>query len=326
MEPRLALELRCHQPVTPYKHTIWEDQLLVVLLSHTTPSSILMTILPGGTLNSPNPPSVAPSPNLLPSSTSVPSPMLVHPSALQLPHCLVRDRLRLWVPPVSRLHLDHTGSEVAISESDLVHILTETYGSGLLVFHVFSQCCPASSILILAFIALCAGMYSGKMLENYLYSPWLAHHDQVSSALEGGKHLAPPTSTRPKRAAFTVELLSNLHAAFDLTTPLHAAVYACLTTSFFTLMHMGEFTVPSLQRFDPAIHVKTDRNGFEVTVFHLPRTKVALAGEDVYWAAQSGVIDPQATLTNHLTINKPLTNHQSLMLCSAGLTRMGCSC
>ncbi|KAG2338446.1 hypothetical protein BDR05DRAFT_978178 [Suillus weaverae] len=236
-------------------------------------------------------------------------------SALR-PHCLVRD--------LSRSRLDHTGSEVVISKSDLDRILTviahshapstrETYGSGLLVFHVFcnsrgileAQCCLASSILILAFIASCMGMYSGKMLENYLYSvhtwhllhsqPWLAHHNQVLSVLEGGKHLAPPTSTRPKCATFTVELLSNLHAAFDLTTLLHAT-----------------FTVLSLQCFDPAIHVKvsdmrveTDKNGFDVTVFHLLQTKVALAGEDVYWAVQSGVIDPQAVLANHLAINKP---------------------
>ncbi|KAG1899635.1 uncharacterized protein F5891DRAFT_1189444 [Suillus fuscotomentosus] len=52
---------------------------------------------------------------------------------------------------------------------------------------------------------------------------------------------------------------------------------------------------------------ETDRNGFCVTVFHLPRTKVALAGEDVYWAAQTGTIDPLAAMKNHLDINKPST-------------------
>lgn len=237
--------------------------------------------------------------------------------------------------------MDHTGAVVAISEDDLDRILVviahshapstrETYGSGLLVFHVFCdsrnvaeiQRCPAPSLLILAFIASCAGMYSGKTLENYLYSvrawhllhgqPWLVNHDQVSLALEGSKRLAPATSTRQKRTPFTVDLIKDLRSMLDLATPLHAAVYACLTTSFFTIARTGEFTVPTLRGFDPSVHVKVgdmrnekDRNGFEVTVFRLPRTKVSITGEEVFWAAQSGVVDPQAALANHLTINEP---------------------
>lgn len=258
------------------------------------------------------------------------------------PHCLARDRLRLWIPGISRSRLDHTGSPVAVSDSDLDRILTviahshapstrESYGSGLLAFHVFCdsrqvpepQRCPASSILILAFIAACAGMYSGKTLENYLYSvrawhllhgqAWCVEQDQVSLALEGGKRLAPAASTRQKRAPFTESLIIRLRSALDLSLPLHAAVYACLTTSFFTLARTGEFTIPSLRSFDPLAHIRvcdmrneTDRNGFRVTVFHLPRTKVAPAGEDVYWATQSGATDPHAAMTNHLDINKPL--------------------
>ncbi|KAG2107916.1 uncharacterized protein F5147DRAFT_773900 [Suillus discolor] len=183
-----------------------------------------------------------------------------NPSPLR-PHCLARDRLRLWCPQVPRSRLDHTGSLVNISDNDIDCIITvlahshapntkETYGSGLLVFHVFcdawnipeEQRCPASPVLILAFIAGCSGLYSGKSLENYFYAirawhllhgqPWLANHDQCALALAGGKRLAPPTSKRPKRAPFTVDLLIAIRSTLDLTSPLHAAVYACLTTSF----------------------------------------------------------------------------------------------
>lgn len=198
------------------------------------------------------------------------------------------------------------------------------------MFHVFcdsrdipeQQRCPASSILLLAFVAGCAGLYSGRTLENYFHGvrawhllhglPSLVDQAQVSLALEGARRLAPPKSTRPKRSPFTVPLLVDIRSVLDLSTPLHAAVYACLTTSFFTIARTGEFTVPSLSSFDPLCHVKvmdmrceTDRNGFEVTTFSLPRTKTALGGEDVYWAVQSGPADPHAALKNHFAVNAP---------------------
>jgi hypothetical protein len=227
------------------------------------------------------------------------------PSPLR-PHCLARDRLRLWVPAASRSRLDHTGSLVSLTDSDIDRILLviahchasstrECYGSGLLVFHVFCdsrsipehQCCPASSVLVLAFLAGCAGLYSGKTLENYFYGirawhllhglPWSVDQVQASLTLEGAKSLAPSSSSRAKRAPFTVALLLAIRSNLDLSTPLHAAVYACLTTSFFTIARTGEFTVPSLKSFDRQLHVsvsnirhEVDRHGFRVTVFHLP--------------------------------------------------------
>ncbi|KAG2056926.1 hypothetical protein BDR06DRAFT_1038034, partial [Suillus hirtellus] len=209
----------------------------------------------------------------------------------------------------------------------------ETYGSSLLVFHVFcdtraipeEQRCPASSVLILAFIAACSGLYSGKSLENYFYAvrawhllhgqPWYADSDQCTLAMAGGRQLVPITSKRPKHTPFTIDILVAIHSTLDLSSPLHTAVYACLTTSFFTIAHVGEFTVPSLHRFDPQRHIKVsdwrydaDRHGFHVTIFHLPRTKTSLLGEDVYWAAQSGLSDPDAALSNHLSVNQPPPN------------------
>ncbi|KAH7918312.1 hypothetical protein BV22DRAFT_1024796 [Leucogyrophana mollusca] len=48
-----------------------------------------------------------------------------------------------------------------------------------------------------------------------------------------------------------------------------------------------------------------DRQGLETTVFHVPRTKSAPAGEDVYWARQEGLSDPEAAFANHKRINDP---------------------
>jgi hypothetical protein len=46
----------------------------------------------------------------------------------------------------------------------------------------------------------------------------------------------------------------------------------------------------------------------EVTVFHLPKTKCAAQGKDVFWSEQHGTTDTKASLTNHLRINSPPKN------------------
>ncbi|KDQ49950.1 hypothetical protein JAAARDRAFT_712696, partial [Jaapia argillacea MUCL 33604] len=253
------------------------------------------------------------------------------------PHCLARDRLRLWLPVHSRAIQDGLN----ITEADLDRILAvitvswahgtrETYGAGLLVFHVFCDMreiseelrCPASSVLMLAFIASCAGAYSGKTLGNYVYAVkawhtlhgqlWSMNQAEMKAALDGAAILAPPSSKRPKRVPFTVDLILSLRNVLDLSKPLDVAVYACLTTTFWCAARLGEFTLPTLKSFDPQLHVKRsdirygeDRNGLQVTVFALPFTKVSKTGEDVYWARQDGLCDPEAALLTHFTVNNP---------------------
>jgi hypothetical protein len=134
---------------------------------------------------------------------------------------------------------------------------------------------------------------------------------QVKAALAGATNLASPSFKRPKCKPFTIALIEWIPTALDTTKPLNAAVAAGLTTTFYTIARTGEFTVPAIDKFDPAIHVKhsniqqqTDHHGLEVTVFALPRTKCSLHGED--WAIQDGTMDPNTHLKNHLTINDPL--------------------
>lgn len=264
-------------------------------------------------------------------------------SALR-PPCAAHDRLRFWRPALSRI--DACDKIPFISDDDLERILAvmnvawaqgtrESYGSGLLVYHVFCDSrqipeedrCPASHINILLFISSCAGSYAGRTLANYVCGirawhilhghEWTMGTDQVKAALDGATKLAPPSSRRPKREPFTVKLIESLLEKLDTSDPLDAAVAACLTTTFWTVARTGEFTVPSIGKFDPGLHVKRsdihrdqDRNGLKVTVFFLPRTKCSDTGEDVYWGAQDGPADPAPLLENHLLVNDaPPTAH-----------------
>ena len=175
---------------------------------------------------------------------------------------------------------------------------------------------------MLTFISCCAGSYSGGTLANYSYAirawhllhgaPWRMNPPEMKAALDGAALLAPPSSRKPKRSPLTIQIIAAIATQMDLSKPLDAAVYACLTTTFFSAARLGEFTLTSLKSFVPTRHVKRsnilvrrDRNNLKVTVFHLPHTKCSVDGEDVYWAAQDGVIDPEAALANHLTINNP---------------------
>ena len=254
------------------------------------------------------------------------------------PHCPACDRLRLWKPTFVRssdtLNLEITDSVldrlITVINTSWQSITRETYGAGLLVFHVFcekraipeDQHCPADPLLMLTFISSCAGSYSGKTLANYFYAvhawhtlhgaPWHMNAAEMKAALDRASILAPPASRKPKRSPMTVSIISSLATKFNLTKPLDAAVFTCLTTTFYSAAHLGEFTLPSLKSFIPEQHVKPsdvhhnqDRHGLQVTVFRLPRTKSSIAGEEVFWAVQPGVSDPQAAFSNHLAVNNP---------------------
>ena len=209
----------------------------------------------------------------------------------------------------------------------------ETYGMGLLVYHMFCntrsipdlQRCPATPLLVMTFISSCAGSYSGFTLANYVFGirawhilhgqPWSMDDNQVKAALDGTTNLAPPSSKRPKREPFTLMLIEMLFSKLDPTDLLEAAVRACLATSFFTLVWTGEFTVSALDSFDLAADIKhsdirsaTDRNGHHVTVFKIPCTKCSKDSEDVYCTAQLGPVNPIAKLENHFSTNNPLHN------------------
>ena len=159
---------------------------------------------------------------------------------------------------------------------------------------------------------------------------WLPHHGQEAlsgptapgqpqrervkdTMLRAADKLTPGSSKRKKWQPYTPDFISAVRQQMDLNDPLNAAVFACLTTCFYASARLGEFTVRTLQSFNPNMHVTTrhlsyeqDRNNLKVTVLHLPRTKMAgNEGEDIYWASQEGDTNPTAALQNHLRVNQP---------------------
>lgn len=286
------------------------------------------------------------SPSVLPPATSKaphPAPYAKHlqlAPSLRRPHCLARERLRIWVPVSPRNTLDINGKPTNLASTDLARIadvLThawaestrESYGSGLLVFHVFcdtkavpdSQRAPASLILLQSFLSTITGSYSGSTVSNYFHGvrawhiihgvSWNIDKLQMDALLKAASALTPASSKRKQRLPWTIEFIHAILDHLDKADPLHSAVEACLLTVFFTAARLGEFTVPTLKAFDASRHVKpsdvftdTDRNGLKSTGFHLPMTKAG-GPEDVSFSAQTGRVDPESALQRHLTMNNP---------------------
>ena len=266
-----------------------------------------------------------------------------HPSPLR-PHCLARDRLRLWIPSpaVSSRHSEPAGEEGELERTfDVMSnawadSTRESYSSGILVYHVYCDVkgvpeelrAPASQSNITSFIVSLAGSYSGSTISNYIHGirawhilhglEWRLNSLELDAALKGAERLAPPSSRRKKRQPYTPDFIAKLRDHLMLNDPLDAAVFACLTTCFYGAARVGEFVVSRLDSFSPSHHVTVanlrvdrDAQGLEVTVLHLPHTKAApLEGEDVFWSSHPGPTDPYEALENHRRVNCPAeTDH-----------------
>ncbi|KAL7277684.1 hypothetical protein ACG7TL_008616 [Trametes sanguinea] len=204
-----------------------------------------------------------------------------------------------------------------------------TYGTGLLIFHVFCDLrsipeghrAPADELLILAFVASIAGSYAQSAINNYVAGvrawhilhglPWNVDKNRYDAALAGAAQLAPPASKRPSRTPLALQEITRMAASFTLADPVDAAVWACLCVGFFSLARLGELTVTTQKSFQMDLHpsrtsvrLEAHRDGSEVRVIHLPRTKSAVAGEDISFARQDGAADPWAALDNHFTVNQ----------------------
>jgi hypothetical protein len=238
--------------------------------------------------------------------------------------------------------LDARGIPINLHAGDLEHVkdilelsweesTRALYGAGLLVYHVFCDCkaiaeshrAPASPVLIAAFVSTIAGAYAGRSISNYVFGIWAWHilHGidwkistlELTSLLKAAEKTAPTSSKKPKRAPYTIDFMLAVWEKLNLLLLLHAAVFACLTTTFYATARVGEFTIPQLDTFSPQKHVtpsciraEQDRHGLKSTIFHIPSTKaVPIYGEDVSWSAQSGLTDPEATIANHFQVNTP---------------------
>ena len=174
----------------------------------------------------------------------------------------------------------------------------KAYSSGLLVWHVHcdkrsvpeSLCAPAHHCYIASFIASLAGLYSGSTITNYLYGlrawhllhnvEWKLNTLEMEALLKGAVKLALDSSKWKPRQPYTPDFISKVGEQLNHTLPLDASVYACLMNSFYSIVRIGELTVPRLNSFDPTkhvtlanLHTESNQNGMEVTVLHIPHTK-----------------------------------------------------
>ncbi|XP_006454248.1 hypothetical protein AGABI2DRAFT_58700, partial [Agaricus bisporus var. bisporus H97] len=256
------------------------------------------------------------------------------PSSLR-PHVLAKERIIKWLPASGETTTDRVGDRERVRQvlkAGWDESTLNTYGSGLLVFHVFcdakqipeSDRTPSPPDLLSSFTAALAGTYSATAISNYLAGlrawhilnrlEWCPNEAEINVLLRAAVKTAPSTAKRPKRIPFTIDSISKIHAHLNLDNPLHRATFACLTTAFYATARLGEFTVPNLSSFDPTLHPSrscletvTDRNGIQTTILHLPRTKTSKSGEDVYWTSHEGISNPTAALDAHLRINNPPT-------------------
>ncbi|KIN99883.1 hypothetical protein M404DRAFT_53767, partial [Pisolithus tinctorius Marx 270] len=116
-----------------------------------------------------------------------------------------------------------------------------------------------------AFLASCTGAHSGSTLANYMAGlhAWYIMHSckwdinevEYKAILAGATKLALHSSKRSRQAPFTVDILIIFHSLLNHKDPCNTAIFACLVVSFYCIARLGEFTVPSIQSFNPAKHI-----------------------------------------------------------------------
>ena len=252
------------------------------------------------------------------------------------PHCPAGQRLHLWRPliPCSSKSPQVSDDDLKCIEVVIAHaweLYTHTmYVSGLLNYMVFcdkknipeADGAPASQLLLMSFISTLAAAYSGSTISNYVCGiqawhlihgvSWRIDKVELDTMLKAAKKLTPPSSKRKKRCPYTIDFILAIRHHLDLSAPMGASVFACLTTCFFATGCIGEFTVQRLDSFNPNIHISCawvsfdqNREGHKVTVLQIPHTKVSQQGQDICWARQDGPIDPDMALAHHLKVNNP---------------------
>ncbi|EIW54667.1 uncharacterized protein TRAVEDRAFT_80679, partial [Trametes versicolor FP-101664 SS1] len=188
------------------------------------------------------------------------------------PHCWAAERILKWTPSTSRRQRDKLGRPVSLSDDEIERISTvtcaawqestrSTYGTGLLVFHVYcdlrdipdEQRAPAPELLILSFITSLAGSYSDSAINNYVAGvrawhiihglPWTVDKLRYDKAIAGAGQLAPETSKRSQREPVTVNILLMIKSHLDITQSADAAIWACMCVAFYSLARLGELVV-----------------------------------------------------------------------------------
>lgn len=164
------------------------------------------------------------------------------------------------------------------------------YGTGLLVFHIYCDLnqvpeqlrCPTNQSLLTAFIFSYAGTYSGSTLSNFVAGlrawhilhgqPWQINPNKMRSLLEGVARLAPPMFKCLKCLPIKCNTLLSFITYMDLSASCNAAIFACITITFYSVSHLGEFTVSALKKFNPTMHITPSHVTYMCTRPKRPRS------------------------------------------------------
>jgi hypothetical protein len=248
------------------------------------------------------------------------------------------DRLRSWTSPFSlqkREHIESTLPQPLVDAafqvvSDALAPNTRSnYAAGILRFHQFCDSwgiseearMPASPTLLAAFVGQCSGSYAGNTIRSWLtgirawhvvhQASWFGDHDWVKK----GRITAFKEGTAfksPRRAPVSLDHLCALHRRLHLHDPLHAAIWAVATVTFFGCRRLGETTVESPSAFDPLFHAtrattitfRSLPDGSSSASIRIPWTKTTKhEGATIILTSRPDFSCPVAALRNHLHIN-----------------------
>ena len=191
---------------------------------------------------------------------------------------------------------------------------------------------PADYALLCAFIGEYKGLQSGNTIRSWLaglrswhimnHAPWhgddsWVHLARTSANKEGAKHKLA------LRAPVSIEHLSCLRRALDLSTPFHAAVWAVALVTFFGCRRLGETTLSTAAAFDPKYHVlrstkilfRVLRDGARSASFDIPWTKSTkeVGATVILTARRDGdPLCPVAAFQNHLHVNSSVPASSTL--------------
>ncbi|GJE95665.1 hypothetical protein PsYK624_118510 [Phanerochaete sordida] len=256
------------------------------------------------------------------------------------PHCRAADRILLWtpstLPPLPSMVTEEMRARITETRAHSIADSTRsTYGSGLLLFHVFcdmhrisdDQRAPAHPMLIQAFLASIVGGYSASAVSNYLHGvktwhtihgvAWLLDPGDTTPLLAAAKRIALDKGIgKPERPAFTVGDLEAICRTLDPTVSLDVSFKFCVTATFWGTARVKKMTVVNLtdDSFHPQHHIQIQhvsnrwdhKMKSQVTVLHPPVTKAApFKGEDIFFAQQLGPSDPKGAMAEHILLNDP---------------------
>ena len=190
------------------------------------------------------------------------------------PYVPASECLRYWTSPhaishhndiTSRLPIPTTSNLFQVMLLSLEEKTRSNYGAGLLRFtqfcdsHNISEAdrCPASEVLISAFIASYAGLRSSDCINGWLSGIKWWHTFQgaewnggcmLTTVKKGVAKLVPTSSQRDKREPVTLERMHCLLHGLDLSNAKDAAIYAASSVAFHGICRFANDNVfsPSL--------------------------------------------------------------------------------